>query len=686
MPEDTVGQVEKKREAFDAWRHNPERWATKVACDLYTAAFLLPEVEVPDNYQRGTVPTTADVWKKLRGGSLYGPLEAAALDAAEFARAFHWPLAFPDVLIGKGGFDVVLGNPPWEVVQLAEKEYFESRVPEIAEMKGAARKRAIADLERDQPQIFEDFARDKRVFDAINEFARASGRFDLTARGKVNTYGLFAELFLAASGKEGRAGIIVPTGIATDATTAPFFGHLVSEQRLARLFDFENSAPIFPGVHRSFKFCLLTLGSGVAEAEFSFFLTDTAQLEDSRRRFTLSPQEIARINPNTKTAPVFRARKDAELTARIYDRVPVLIDEAKGARPGEPGNPWGVEFRQGLFNMTSDSHLFRTAEQLTEEGWERQGTDWVHSSGARGKAPGLALTGGRDAAHLDLSTGSPAPASDDRYVPLYEGKLIWQFDHRFSTFTGSDSRDLLSEEKANPSVEATPRYWIAEKIVRTKLADKKWLYDWAFVYRRLATPTNERSGIGLCTPLGGYGDSIFIPSMPNISAPLHAAFQANFSALAFDFVLRNKLGGLNLGLFVLAQLAILPPSTYSEDDLGFIVPRVLELSYTSHSMAPFARDLGYEGEPFRWDEDRRAHLRAELDAWYALAYGLSRDELRYVLDPKDVMGEDYPSETFRVLKNNEERKYGEYRTRRLVLAAFDKLVGEGMRPRVEGYR
>src|SRR5690606_8075343 len=136
------------------------------------------------------------------------------------------------------------------------------------------------------------------------------------------------------------------TGIATDATTALFFGHLVSNNRLVRLFDFENSAPLFPGVHRSFKFCLLTLGSGVTEAEFAFFLTDPTQLEDPRRRFTLSPVAIARINPNTKTAPVFRARADADLTAAIYNRVPVLIEEARGTS----GNPWGVEFRQGLFN------------------------------------------------------------------------------------------------------------------------------------------------------------------------------------------------------------------------------------------------------------------------------------------------------------------------------------------------
>jgi hypothetical protein len=70
-------------------------------------------------------------------------------------------------------------------------------------------------------------------------------------------------------------------------------------------------------------------------------------------------------------------------------------------------------------------------------------------------------------------------------------------------------------------------------------------------------------------------------------------------------------------------------------------------------------------------------LRAELDAYYAHLYGLDRDELRYILDPADIMGEDYPSETFRVLKNNEMRAYGEYRTSRLVLEAWDRLESAG---------
>jgi hypothetical protein len=125
-------------------------------------------------------------------------------------------------------------------------------------------------------------------------------------------------------------------------------------------------------------------------------------------------------------------------------------------------------------------------------------------------------------------------------------------------------------------------------------------------------------------------------------------------------------------------LPFLPPAFYSEEKLAFIVPRVLELTYTSHAMRPFAEDLGYHGPPFAWDEDRRALLRAELDAFFAWAYGLSRDELRYVLDPAEVFGPDYPSETFRVPKEKEVARYGEYRTRRLVLEAWDRLAREGV--------
>jgi hypothetical protein len=156
-------------------------------------------------------------------------------------------------------------------------------------------------------------------------------------------------------------------------------------------------------------------------------------------------------------------------------------------------------------------------------------------------------------------------------------------------------------------------------------------------------------------------------------AKVIACFIGNISALVLDFVARQKIGGSNFNFYIPKQLPVLPPDRYSDTDLAFIVPRVLELTYTAHDLKPWAEDLAYDGPPFPWNSERRAQLRAELDAYYACLYGLTRDELRYILDPADVMGEDYPSETFRVLKNNEMREFGEYRTQRLVLAAWDRL-------------
>ncbi|GAA6614646.1 hypothetical protein NUACC26_004300 [Scytonema sp. NUACC26] len=153
-----------------------------------------------------------------------------------------------------------------------------------------------------------------------------------------------------------------------------------------------------------------------------------------------------------------------------------------------------------------------------------------------------------------------------------------------------------------------------------------------------------------------------------------SCLQANFSSLVFDFVAKQKVGGTNFNFFIVKQLPVLPPEAYTQADIDFIAPRVLELVYTAWDLQPFAKDMGYEGKPFIWNSQRRALLRAELDAYYARLYGLTHNELRYILDPADVYGEDFPSETFRVLKNNEIKQFGEYRTQRLVLEAWDRII------------
>ena len=259
-------------------------------------------------------------------------------------------------------------------------------------------------------------------------------------------------------------------------------------------------------------------------------------------------------------------------------------------------------------------------------------------------------------------------------VPLYEAKMIHQFDHRWATYEGDSSRECTLSEKGDPNFEVTPRYWVCEAEVEKILNEKTWGKRWFVGWRGIARTTDERSVISSFFPMGGVGNSAHLLLFSEaISNEKIACFLANSSVLVFDFVARQKIGGANFNFFIPKQLPFLSPSQYRDEDVNFILMRVIELAYTSIDLRSLAIDLGYNGEPFTFDPERRAILRAELDAYYARLYGLTRDELRYILDPADVMGEDYPSETFRVLKNKEMCLYGEYCTQRLVLEAWDKL-------------
>jgi len=546
----------------------------------------------------------------------------AAEKLAEEKRFFHWELEFPEVF-EEGGFDCILGNPPWEQLQLAEKEFFASRDPEIANAKtSAARKKLIEKLSETNPKLAEEWEQAKHFADAETKFIRESGRYPLTATGKINTYAVFAETDRNLVGNLGRSGVIVPTGIATDDTCKQFFGDLIKTQNLVSLYDFENRKKLFSEVDSRMKFSLVTTARNtIKQVDFSFFLADPKQANNPDYVFQLSPKDIALINPNTLTCPVFRTSADAELTKKIYQRVPVLENEKQRK------NPWGITFRQGLFNMSSDSNLFISKEKLEE----------VNHS----------------------------------VLPLYEAKMFHQFDHRWASYEGEKSREISLDKKRDPNYQVKPRYWVDKVEVENRLAEK-WDKEWLLAFRDITNATNERTAIFSLLPKLAVGHTAPIFFSPEDSIKI-TCFLANLNSFVVDFITRNKIGGTHLTFSVLRQLPVIPPENYTQKDIDYISSRVLELVYTAYDMKPFAEDMSYDGEPFIWDEQRRAKIRAELDAYYAKLYGLTRDELRYILDPKDVYGEDFPSETFRVLKNNEIKKYGEYRTQRLVLAAWDML-------------
>ena len=771
MPTNTPEQVSIKETRWLTFMQTAAQSPLAQAADVLVGAFLLPKT----TDRSATVPTSATLHTLLTTpNDITGPAAdavAAARAVCAEARVLHWPLAFPQVF-ARGGFDCVLGNPPWEVNQMGEEEFFASRDPNIAALAGDSRKKAIESLSKTSPRLWEEFSETSRRIAATNIFFRESGRFPLTAVGKLNTYPLFAETILQIHARDGRAGFIVPTGIATDDSTKAYFGHITQSKQLVSLYDIENREAVFPSVHRSYKFCLLTLGAS-EQAEFVCFATQVSQLSDERRRFTLTPEDFRLINPNTLTCPVFRSKRDAELTKKLYRAAPVLIYEANaednsanaGELPAE--NPWGITFSQGLFNMTSASHLFKDEE-------------------------------------------SP------NHLPLYEAKLIHHFDHRWATYTTDPntgtvaSRDVTLQEKQDASFSITPRYWVPAREVWLRLADlpdelmralkaddghatvlavtkvlfgrhltalrekapgtaalaawesfvdlhayakdidpeelgvkplkknaggrldeglplpvqqllrladeasnlpmppaglsseesaqrlaERWLEEscpkWLMGWRDICRATDERTVIASVLPTVGVGHTM--PLLTTVwDARQTSALLGNLCSLVLDFCARVKIGGTHLTYSYLKQFPVIPPERYTEPDLDFITPRILELTYTAKDMAPWATALisGWKLDngnwkpgtpepirrsplvPFPFDQERRAVLRAELDAYYARLYGLDRDELRYILDPEDVMGKDYPSETFRVLKDREIREYGEYRTQRLVLEAWDR--------------
>lgn len=635
LPDDTLAELEAKRAAHAELETSIASSKARLAADLFAAAFVLPKTPSTE----GIVPTSQDLWLVLNGGSPRPGIAEVAHEAADAAQAFHWWQAFPQVK-ARGGFDVLLGNPPWERIKLQEEEFFATRSPLVAEAQHKAERgrriRLLAEgmlLHTLYPEVeaaqglvppnqaeqalYAEFVAARRTAEAASLFAHDAGRYPLTGVGDVNTYALFAESFSQLMQEHGRAGFIVPTGIATDDSTKAFFAGMTQKGRLQSLYDFRTGPGLFSDIgHQRFKFCLITLG--VAEqTDFLFFALSVAELADRRKHFTLTPDEFRLINPNTLTCPVFRSERDAELTKKLYRAAPVLVAE------GPEANPWGIRF-MAMIHMSNDSNLFHDAD---------------------------------------------APSR----VPLYEAKMIHQFDHRWATYTADGSGDVAEAQKRDPAFRATPRYWVEAAEVEARLHDKGWERGWLIGWRDICRSTDYRTLIAGVVPKSAVGDK-FLLILPSERPSLVAALLANLDSLVCDFVARQKVGGTSFKYFTMRQIAVLPPTRYTDADLAFIVPRVLELTYTAHDLKPWAEDLGYDGAPFPWNPERRAQLRAELDAYYARLYGLTRDELRYILDPADVMGEDYPSETFRVLKNNEMREFGEYRTQRLVLAAWDQLA------------
>jgi hypothetical protein len=578
-------------------------------------------------------------------------IQAAAAAFVEHARAlagerrfFHWEPAFPGVwtewesVAPDGGFDAVIGNPPWDRTKLQEVEWFAARVPEVAYAQRAAdRKRMIAELHCRGEPIASDYDRAAGIAEAAVRVARNCGAYPLLSGGDVNIYSLFVERALRLVRREGIVGLVTPIGIGTDKTAATFFSTITEAERLGAFISFEiRRGWLFPDVHHEDQPTVIIIGG--SDRRFPSFpyavkLT-TIPGDELLEGHTLSAEECLNINPNTGTAPIFRSQRDAAINAGIYRRLPILVDR----RCEGPVSVWPVRYFT-MFHMTSKSEKFCTGEELESLGAYRvAGQRWEKGN--------------------------------QRWLPLYEGKMISIYNHRHAGVRSNPNNisgqgvavHSTMEQLSDPTFVPIPRYWVEEK-------DIDYDYSYGLGFNDVCNTNIQRSLISAIVPRSAYGNTLPILYPEDFDTFEHLPLLlANLNSIVCDYTTRQKIQSRHLNKYILEQLPVVPSKAFSrrfgnKTAAQIIREDVLHLTYTAHDMASFARNQGHDGPPFHWDEEDRLRRRARLDALFFHLYGLDREAADYVLG------------TFPIVRREEEQHWGgRFRSRDLILGYMAALA------------
>jgi hypothetical protein len=397
-------------------------------------------------------------------------------------------------------------------------------------------------------------------------------------------------------------------------------------------------------------------GLSALPSRCAFYLHSLGELDQPGRVLSLSANDFVRVNPNTGAAPIFRTQRDAAITLKLYAAHPVLVRH--GATSVALGNQpdvkvWPVKY-QRMFDMTNDSGLFLKADELVKQGWQPTALNRWQNDGAQA-------------------------------VPLYEGKMVQMYDHRAAdVVVNTDNLMRAAQPEAIPNVEKTsPSRFPKSQFFVTASETGANPFEWAIGFKEISAATNVRSMIAALLPGVAFGNKVplLIPQgeSPQAAARTASLIAANFNSFAFDFVLRQKLQGQTINLFILEQLPVIAPERFQQPlpaafatamraaglmnghhadptVADFVLPQVLALTYTAHDMAPFARDLGYvdaQGQvlpPFIWNEDERRARLAALDALFFDLYGLDQNDASYIM------------ESFPIVREHELKVFGRYRT------------------------
>lgn len=630
-----------------------QRWAGKAEARDYQAAWVgLLNQEYGENLLE-SIDLLSKAGIKLfneRQRQAHTVVQRALAHAAR-ERFLHWELAFPTVWQNDaGGFDAVIGNPPWDRIKLQEVEWFAERKPEIAlQARASDRKKLIAKEKAHDTPLWREYVAASEAAETRGRVTRECGDYPLLSSGDIDLYSLFVERAQTLVQPGGVVGLLTPTSIVAGKGASPFFRTLTTVDehgtaRLAALYDFENrhnpGGSFFPDVDSRSKFCVLVFGGGqrrFVQSRCAFYLHDVAELTEPQRSLQLTGEDFLLVNPNTGAAPIFRTPRDAQLTMQIYRTHPVLVK-----RTGkDEQRAWPVKYVT-MFHMTNDSDKFLSRGELEKQGYKPNALNrWVKN--------------------------------DEEAGPLYVGRMIHQYDHRHAHVTVNEKNlhnaahgtTLKDAGKTDPALFLEPQYWVLQADVPPKLR-----FPWGLGFRDIARATDVRTMIAAVIPSPAAGNTL--PLLIGLDAKQSCLLLANMNSMAFDYIARQKAQTTHLNWYILEQLPVIDPTVF-EQSIGnmkiasFIRAEVLALTYTAHDLAPFARDLGYveaDGSvkpPFVWSRADRAHRMARLDALFFHLYGLSEDDADYILS------------TFPIVREQDVKTYGSYRTRDLIVGYLARI-------------
>lgn len=637
MPEDTVDQIADKRSRFEAlMSRGAAAWTVERACDLWTSTFFASKIQGgqyagPDGLPRRgaeTVATSGTVWELLRGHEPFGPLSGAVAGLAAHYRFFHWPIAFADVM-ARGGFDVVIGNPPWEKMSPDHKEFFSAYDPQVRFMSPSDQKVAFERFLEDGSIAarWEEYCRD--LYAAVH-FMKSSGRYRLFApgnlgKGDFNVYRMFVESALALTRPGQVAAQFVPEGLYNGANATAIRGELFDHRRLDKLAGFENTKGIwFPSIDTRSKFCLYVAWRDGRTVQFgaAFRVNSIEKLSNFSEGRTLSiPSDlVTQFSPDARTVMEFSAQEDIDICNKMYARYPTLGEKIEGS---------------------------------------------IYRSYMR---------------EMDMTNDREAFSEDDKDIPLFEGRMIDLYDYRAKAYSSGRGRGALWNDLpfgAAPKA-ICPQWYVQANALsdsrRARVERFRVAYGW------VASPTNERSLITAFIPKGVVcGNSVPTVVFDDADARYDLLFIGCANSLCMDFIVRKRVS-LNLAHSIVDTLPF-PRDFGATRGAQEILARVYSLCAVGQEMEEFRRgalEAGLISESLQVEEDatRRAEIAAEIDVLVAReVYGLNKQEMLYILDPANIMGEECDVETFKALRNREMREFNEYRTQRLVLEAWDRLAG-----------